>query len=130
MQGLKVCLGHSSIHCIRGGIQLERAYSEVFNVEQGNGKVGSLARIHKSYSNGLFGMLQIHSVGCHIGEISFVAPGCADDVAILAENWCADCLMDPDSQRTRLIRLLLNCAVVLSYFGDSQIQSIVKDIEN
>ena len=59
MQGLKVYLGHSSIHCIRGGIlsQIERAYSEVFNVEQGSDKVGSLARIHKSYSNGLFGRL-------------------------------------------------------------------------
>ena len=42
--------------------------------------------MYKIYGNGLFDRLQIPSLGCRIGEISCVAPGCADDVAILAEN--------------------------------------------
>ena len=42
--------------------------------------------LYKLYGNGLLDRLQISGMECHIGEISCVAPGCADDVAILAEN--------------------------------------------
>ena len=34
----------------------------------------------------LFDRLQLTGVRCHIDEISWVVPGCADDAAVLAEN--------------------------------------------
>ena len=42
--------------------------------------------LYKHYDNGLFDRLQFTDVGCHIGEISCVVPGCADVSAVLAEN--------------------------------------------
>ena len=57
--------------------------------------------LYKLYNNDLFERLQIPGVGCHIGEISCVAPGCADDVAILTEN-------------KRILQLLVDIAVDFS----------------
>ena len=38
------------------------------------------------YENDLFNILQISCVGCHIGKMYCGAPGCADDVALLAKT--------------------------------------------
>ena len=38
------------------------------------------------YGNGLLDRLLICSVTATLGEISYVVSGCADDVAVLAEN--------------------------------------------
>ena len=57
--------------------------------------------MYKLYNNDLFERLQIPGVGCHIWEISYVAPGCADDVAILTEN-------------KRILQLLVDIAVDFS----------------
>ena len=62
--------------------------------------------LYKLYDNGLFDRLQLTSVGCHIGEISCAVPGCADDVAILAET-------------KSILQLLVDIAVdysVMNYF--------------
>ena len=58
-----------------------------FKVDQGvrQGRILS-TDLNKLYDNGLFDRLQLTGVGCHIGEISCVVPGCADDSAVLEEN--------------------------------------------
>ena len=63
------------------------AYSGVFKVDQGvrQGRILS-TDLNKLYDNGLSDRLQLTGVGCHIGEISCVVPGCADDSAVLEEN--------------------------------------------
>ena len=63
------------------------ANSDVFNVDQGVRQGGILSMdLYKLYDNSLFDRLQLTSVGFHIGKISCVVPGYADDAAVLAEN--------------------------------------------
>ena len=46
--------------------------------------------LYKLYDNGVFDRLQLTGVGCHIGDISCVVPGCSDDQ-----------MMQPSWQKTR-----------------------------
>ena len=63
------------------------AYSIDFNVDQGFRQGGILSTdLYKLYNNSLFDRLQLTSVGCHIGKISCLVPGYADNAAVLAEN--------------------------------------------
>ena len=75
------------------------ANSEVFKVDQGVLQGGILSTdLYKLYDNGLFDRPQLAGVGCHIGEIPCVVPGCTDDAAVLAEN-------------KRILQLLVDIAV-------------------
>ena len=42
--------------------------------------------LYKLYGNNLFERLQMPGVGAHIGEISCVAPACADDLVLLSDR--------------------------------------------
>ena len=99
MQGVSWSLIHSLHAEAESVVKWNGAYSEVFKVEQGVRQGGILSiDLYKLYGNGLFDRLQISGVGCHIGKISCVAPGCADDVTILVEN-------------KRILQLLVDIAV-------------------
>ena len=60
----------------------------MFKVKWGRGRQGGILStdVYKLCGNDLLDRFQMTWAGCHIGEISCVAPACADDVAILAEN--------------------------------------------
>ena len=96
----------SLIHSLHAGaesaVKWGGKYSEVFKVDQGVRQGGILSTdLYKLYGNGLLDRLEMTGVGCHIGEISCVAPACADDLAILAED-------------KRILQFLTNIAVDFS----------------
>ena len=102
VEGVSWSLIHSLHAEAESVVKWNGAYSEVFKVEQGVRQGGILSTdLYKLYGNGLFDRLQLPGIGCHIGEISCVAPGCADDVALLAEN-------------KRILQLLVDIAVDFS----------------
>ena len=102
VEGVSWSLIHSLHAEAESTVKWNGAYSEVFKVDQGVRQGGILSTdLYKLYNNDLFERLQIPGVGCHIGEISCVAPGCADDVAILTEN-------------KRILQLLVDIAVDFS----------------
>ena len=87
VEGFSWPLIHSLHSEAESMVKWSGAYSEVFRVEQGVHQGMNLSTdLYKLCGNGLLDRLLISGVGCHIGENSCVAPGCADDVAILAEN--------------------------------------------
>ena len=103
MEGVSWSLIHSLHAEAESVVKWNGAYSERLTVEQGVRQDGILSTdLYKLYGNGLFNRLQITGVGCHIGEISCVAAGCADDVAILVEN-------------KRILQLLID--IVVDYSG-------------
>ena len=87
VKGVSWSLIHSLHAEAESVVKWNGAYSDVFKVDQGVRQGGILSTdLYKLYDNGLFDRLQLTGVGCHIGEISCVVPGCADDAAVLAET--------------------------------------------
>ena len=87
VEGVSCSLVHSLHAEAESVVKWNGAYLEVFKVEQEVRQGGILSTdLYKLYGNSLFDRLQIPGIGCHIDEIFCVAPVCADDVALLAEN--------------------------------------------
>ena len=68
-------------------VKWEGAVSEKFQVWQGVRQGGILStNLYKAYGNGLLDKLTVSGEGCHISEISCVAPTVADDLAVTASS--------------------------------------------
>ena len=121
VEGVSWSLIHSLHAETESVVKWNGAYSDVFKVDQGVRQGGILSTdLYKLYDNGLFDRLQLTSVGCHIGEISCVVPGCADDAAVLAEN-------------KRILQLLVDIAVdysVMERFLLQPVKSVLLQIFN
>ena len=81
----------SLIHSLRqeaeSVVKWEGVCSEVFRISQGVRQGGNLSTdLYKLYGNDQFNRLENTGLGCHVGEVSCVAPACADDIIIGADK--------------------------------------------
>lgn len=87
VEGTNWTLIHSLHHGAESVIKWKGTYSETFEVHQGVRQGGVLSTdLYKLYGNNLFERLQMPGIGAHIGEISCVAPACADDMVLVSDK--------------------------------------------
>ena len=87
VEGVDWSLIHSLHEGAESAVKWEGAVSGKFQVRQGIRQGGILSTdLYKVYGNGLLDKLTVSGEGCHIGEISCVAPTVADDLAVTASS--------------------------------------------
>ena len=87
IEGVTWSLIHSLHQEAESVVKWGGACSEAFRISQGVRPGGILSTdLYKLYGNDELDRLDKPGLGCHVGEISCVAPACADDITVGAED--------------------------------------------
>ena len=87
IEGVTLSLIHSLHQEAESVVKWGGACSEAFRISQGVRQGGILSTdLYKLYGNDELDRLDKPGLGCHVGEISCVAPACADDITVGAED--------------------------------------------
>ena len=87
IEGVTWSLIHSLHQEAESVVKWEGVCSEAFRISQGVRQGGILSTdLYKLYGNDQLNRLENTGLGCHVGEVSCVAPACADDIIIGADK--------------------------------------------